>query len=82
MSFPKPFYRWRPHPWHGLDAGLDPPGRVQAYIEVTPFDGIKYEVECSLATPDGRNPCIRTVWISQAEQPPRLITAHPLPKSR
>ena len=45
MSFPKPFYRWRPHPWHGLDAGPEPPGRVQAYIEVTPFDGIKYEVD-------------------------------------
>ena len=21
MAFPKPFYRWRPHPWHGLEAG-------------------------------------------------------------
>jgi hypothetical protein len=19
MSFPSPFYRWRPHPWHGLE---------------------------------------------------------------
>lgn len=45
MSFPKPFYRWRPHPWHGLEAGVDPPGRVCAYIEITPFDLVKYEVD-------------------------------------
>ena len=45
MSFPKPFYRWRPHPWHGLDVGPDPPHIVNAYIEITQFDFIKYEVD-------------------------------------
>jgi len=45
MSFPKPFYRWRPHPWHGLDVGPDPPRVVHAYIEITPFDLIKYEID-------------------------------------
>lgn len=45
MSFPEPFYRWRPHPWHGLDAGPDAPSIVTAYIEVTPFDGVKYELD-------------------------------------
>lgn len=45
MSFPDPFYRWRPHPWHGLDAGKQPPELVYAYIEITPFDLIKYEVD-------------------------------------
>jgi inorganic pyrophosphatase len=45
MAFPKPFYRWRPHPWHGLDVGKNPPGNVQAYIEITPFDLVKYEVD-------------------------------------
>ena len=44
MNFPAPFYRWRPHPWHGLEVGPDPPERVYAYIEMTPFDTIKYEV--------------------------------------
>jgi inorganic pyrophosphatase len=43
-SFPAPFYRWRPHPWHGLEIGPEPPERVYAYIEMTPFDFIKYEV--------------------------------------
>lgn len=45
MSFPRPFYRWRPHPWHGLEVGQDPPRLVQAYIEITPFDLIKYEID-------------------------------------
>ena len=25
MAFPKPFYSWRPHPWHGLEVGPSPP---------------------------------------------------------
>ena len=45
MGFPDPFYQWRPHPWHGLDAGPNPPQVVTAYIEITPFDVVKYEVE-------------------------------------
>jgi inorganic pyrophosphatase len=45
MTFPPPFYRWRPHPWHGLDLGPDPPGLVHAYVEITPFDLVKYEVD-------------------------------------
>ncbi|MEQ8837155.1 MAG: inorganic pyrophosphatase [Lacipirellulaceae bacterium] len=51
MAFPTPFYRWRPHPWHGLNVGPDPeklgpeaPIIVHAYIELTPFDRIKYEL--------------------------------------
>lgn len=47
MSFPSPFYKWRPHPWHGLDPGTESPEIVNAYIEITPFDFIKYEVEKS-----------------------------------
>ena len=45
MNTPLPFYRWRPHPWHGLDAGLGAPRVVNAYIELTPFDTIKYEID-------------------------------------
>lgn len=45
MSFPEPFYRWRPHPWHGLEVGPNPPDVVHAYIEITPFDSIKYEID-------------------------------------
>ena len=39
------FHEWRPHPWHGLDAGRNLPLSVNAYIEITPFDLIKYEVD-------------------------------------
>ena len=45
MAFPKTFYRWRPHPWHGLEAGDDLPNVVNAYIEMTPYDAVKYEVD-------------------------------------
>jgi len=45
MSFPKPFYKWRPHPWHGLDPGQLIPKVVNAYIEITPFDSVKYEID-------------------------------------
>ena len=45
MAFPQPFYRWRPHPWHGLEVGPDAPGTVHAYIEITPFDTVKYEID-------------------------------------
>jgi inorganic pyrophosphatase len=40
-----PYYRWRPHPWHGLEVGPNPPELVHAYIEITPFDFVKYEVD-------------------------------------
>jgi len=40
-----PFHRARPHPWHGLDPGPEPPGVVTAYIEITPYDLVKYEID-------------------------------------
>ncbi len=45
MNFPNPFYRWRPHPWHGLEVGADAPEIVNAFVEITSFDTIKYEVD-------------------------------------
>lgn len=38
-------HHFRPHPWHGLDAGPDPPDVLNAFIEITPFDLMKYEVD-------------------------------------
>lgn len=41
--------------------------------------GERYVVDGPLATPDGRNPSVRTVWIVEtANDIPRLVTAHPL----
>lgn len=36
---------FRPHPWHGLSQGQQSPEVVRAYIEITPFDLVKYEVD-------------------------------------
>jgi len=45
MTFPGPFYRWRPHPWHGLEPGPRAPEVVEAYIEITPYDLVKFETD-------------------------------------
>jgi inorganic pyrophosphatase len=37
--------RFRPHPWHGLEVGPKPPDVLNAFIEITPFDFMKYEVD-------------------------------------
>ncbi|MEM8706682.1 MAG: inorganic pyrophosphatase, partial [Actinomycetota bacterium] len=39
------FDRYRAHPWHGLPIGDDAPGVVEAYIEITPYDAVKYEID-------------------------------------
>ena len=41
------FNRWRRHPWHGLHARADemPEDIVQVYIEMTPDDVVKYELD-------------------------------------
>lgn len=39
------FSKWRPHPWHGLTAGPSPPSIVSVFVEITPFDLVKYEVD-------------------------------------
>lgn len=38
------FLRDRPHPWHGLEVGPNPPEVVYAFVEITPFDLVKYEL--------------------------------------
>jgi hypothetical protein len=45
MSFPQQFFRWRLHPWHGLEVGPNPPPVVHGFIEISPFDLVKYEVD-------------------------------------
>lgn len=41
------YNRWRRHPWHGLKARPDDskPNVVTAYIEITPSDTVKYEID-------------------------------------
>lgn len=40
-----PFDTHRPHPWHGLEVGPDVPRVVNAFIEITPFDTVKWEID-------------------------------------
>ncbi len=41
----KDYFESRPHPWHGLEIGANVPQSVRAYIEMTPFDTVKYEID-------------------------------------
>ncbi len=45
MAAEMAFFKWRPHPWHGLEVGPTPPSIVHAYIEMCSFDTVKYEVD-------------------------------------
>lgn len=36
---------FRPHPWHGLPVGPEPPDVLNVFVEITPFDLMKYEVD-------------------------------------
>jgi inorganic pyrophosphatase len=63
-SFPDPFYRWRPHPWHGLEVGPEPPRVVHAFIEICPFDLVKYEVD-------------KTTGYLRVDRPQRSSSQHP-----
>ena len=75
------FFRKRgfsPAEWQKFAKALRTHGatREVTATEQTPF-GRKYIVECAIATPDKRNPCVLTVWIQKGKLPPRLVTAHP-----
>ena len=37
--------RFVSHPWHGIEIGEKAPAIVNAYIEITPADAIKYEID-------------------------------------
>ncbi|MDH4118107.1 MAG: inorganic pyrophosphatase [Acidimicrobiia bacterium] len=40
-----PLHQWRAHPWHGLGPGEETPDLVTCFIEMTPFDLVKYEID-------------------------------------
>lgn len=54
-------------------------GQTQPVIETKNTEhGVKHVLECKVKTPDGRDPCIRSVWIVDAgKAAPRLVTAYP-----
>ena len=69
------------HNWAALRSALQAHPSMHPVVSVTAGAwGTKYEVRCSLHSPDGRNPCIRSIWVIDAANPdPRLVTAYAYP---
>lgn len=38
-------HQYKSHPWHGIEIGPDAPRIVTAYVEITPSDTVKYEID-------------------------------------
>jgi inorganic pyrophosphatase len=36
---------FKPHPWHGVEIGARAPEVVTVYVEITPADSVKYEID-------------------------------------
>jgi hypothetical protein len=62
-----------------LELSLKTHGQTQPVVETKSTEhGVKHILECKVKTPDGRDPCIRSVWIIDAGKTlPRLVTAYP-----
>lgn len=46
-------------------------------VQQSPY-GTRYRVRCNLQSPDGRNPCVKTVWVvDPSTRNPALVTAYP-----
>lgn len=65
--------------WQVLRAALIEQARRNPVADQSKDEyGQRFVVDCYCPTPDGSNPCIRTVWEVTPKNPcPRLITAHP-----
>ena len=67
--------------WQELKkAVLDHPNNNPVVSHTTFQYGEMYEIRCSLISPDGRNPCVRSFWaIEPPIADPKLITAYANP---
>lgn len=66
--------------WQSMQSALKLQGSQNLVTKLTlhPW-GARYQVDCHCPTPDGVNPCIRTIWeLASASACPRLLTAYPL----
>ncbi len=45
MTMENKFSQYRLHPWHGIPIGPEAPDVVTAFIEITPSDTVKYEID-------------------------------------
>jgi len=67
--------------WTSLRDALKKHPGLPLVVNVSPNRyGSIYEVRCSLPSPDGRDPCVRSFWvIDPANTNPRLVTAYAYP---
>ncbi len=64
--------------WEAFAKALQTHGASQTVTGIeTTRHGKKFTVECQIKTPDGKDPCILSVWIQATGKAPRLVTAHP-----
>jgi len=70
-----------PANWQELrKAVLDHPHNNAVVSQTTFRYGEIYEIGCSIASPDGRNPCVRSFWaIEPPSTDPKFITAYAAP---
>ncbi len=69
--------------WVFAEALLEHAGQHEVAKTLETPEGTHYSIDGELRTPDGRNPRIRSIWVIDTNgQTPRLVTAHPLKKSK
>jgi uncharacterized protein DUF6883 len=65
--------------WQELrKALLDYPDNNAVVNQTTFRYGEIYEIGCSIASPDGRNPCVRSFWLSNRPAQTRNSSPHTL----
>jgi len=72
-------FGFRPEQWEVFAEALRKHGGSYSIVKKveSPY-GTRYAVDGPLASPDGRNPRVRSVWMHEPGAGPRLITAYPL----
>ena len=65
--------------WQELHVALVAHPNLNSVVRATQTSsgGMRYRVRCNLISPDGRNPCIVSVWGVERMQATWLITAFP-----
>ena len=71
-------FGFRRSDWKILAEPLREHGRTQPIVaQKHSVHGQKFEVRCNLPSPDGRNPCVTSVWIQEVTHDLRLVTVLP-----
>lgn len=72
-------FGFRSEDWRILAEALRVVGASNPIVAVVESPhGARYTINGALQTPDGRTPIVRTVWIMEPGNSPRLVTAYPL----